>query len=46
MVLSLVSFDVKGVYNGVNRSVLLRRLRARQILEKLVKWIEAFYIAR
>ena len=42
MVLSLVSFDVKGAYNGVIRSVLLRRLRARQIPEELVKWIDAF----
>ena len=46
MVLSLVSFDVKGAYNGVNRNVLLRRLRACQVPEALVKWIEAFCISR
>ncbi|KAI2886808.1 hypothetical protein CBS63078_10859 [Aspergillus niger] len=42
MVLSLVSFDVKGAYNGVAREVLLRRLRERRIPETLVRWIEAF----
>lgn len=42
MVLSLVSFDVKGAYNGVAREVLLRRLRERRIPEILVRWIDAF----
>lgn len=41
-VLSLVSFDVKGAYNGVDRDVLLQRLRQRQVPEVLVRWIEAF----
>ncbi|KDN61464.1 hypothetical protein CSUB01_11710 [Colletotrichum sublineola] len=41
-VLSLVSFDVKGAYNGVYKERLLQRLSARGIPEKLVKWIDAF----
>ncbi|KAF4311355.1 hypothetical protein GTA08_BOTSDO13081 [Botryosphaeria dothidea] len=41
-VLSLLSFDVKGAYNGVSRDVLLRRLRQRRIPEVLVKWVETF----
>lgn len=41
-VLSLVSFDVKGAYNGVSREVLLGRLRERRIPETLVQWIDAF----
>ena len=41
-VLSLISFDVKGAYNGVNKDVLLARLRGRQIPEELVGWIEDF----
>ena len=38
-VLSLVSFDVKGAYNGVNRDVLVHRLRARRVPEPIVKWV-------
>jgi len=41
-VLTLISFDVKGVYNGVFKDRLLQRLRARGIPESLVKWIGAF----
>ena len=41
-VLSLVSFDVKGAYNGVDRNVLLRRLRGRQVPEVVVRWVESF----
>ncbi|EAQ91643.1 hypothetical protein CHGG_03578 [Chaetomium globosum CBS 148.51] len=41
-VLSLISFDVKGAYNGVFKDRLLQRLRARGIPESLVKWIDAF----
>ena len=40
--LSLVSFDLKGAYNGVFKDRLLQRLRARAILEPMVKWIDAF----
>ena len=35
-VLSLVSFDVKGAYNGVYKERLLQRLTARGILPVLV----------
>lgn len=41
-VLSLLSFDVKGAYNGVAKDVLSQRLRARRIPETLVRWIGAF----
>ncbi|KAK0368754.1 hypothetical protein CLIM01_13892 [Colletotrichum limetticola] len=41
-VVSLVSFDVKGAYNGVYKERLLQRLRARGIPEKLVRWVDAF----
>ncbi|KDN67454.1 hypothetical protein CSUB01_12654, partial [Colletotrichum sublineola] len=41
-VLSLVSFDVKGAYNGVYKERLLQRLKARGIPQKLVKWVNAF----
>jgi hypothetical protein len=41
-VLSLVSFDVKGAYNGVFKERLLQRLKARGIPENLVRWIGAF----
>ena len=41
-VLSLVSFDVKGAYNGVYKERLLQRLRARGIPPGLVGWIDAF----
>jgi hypothetical protein len=39
---SLVSFDVKGAYNGVYKDRLLQRLRARGIPSDLVNWIGAF----
>jgi hypothetical protein len=41
-VLSLVSFDVKGAYNGVYKERLLQRLRARRIPLSLCRWIDAF----
>jgi hypothetical protein len=41
-VLSLISFDVKGAYNGVFKDRLLQRLEARGIPMGLVKWIDAF----
>ena len=41
-IVSLVSFDVKGAYNGVCKERLLQRMRARGIPEKLLQWIEAF----
>jgi len=41
-VLSMVSFDVKGAYNGVNIGVLEHRLRRRRIPEQLISWIVDF----
>jgi hypothetical protein len=41
-VLSLISFDVKGAYNGVCKEQLLQRMKARGILEDLLQWVEAF----
>ncbi|KAF5265373.1 hypothetical protein FOXYS1_3819 [Fusarium oxysporum] len=41
-VLSLISFDEKGAYNGVFKDRLLQRLEARGIPKGLVKWIDAF----
>lgn len=40
--LSLVSFDVKGAYNGVCKERLLQRLAARGIPFGLVRWIDTF----
>lgn len=41
-VLSLISFDVKGAYNGVCKERLLQRLTARGMPTQIVKWIDAF----
>ena len=41
-VLSLVSFDVKGAYNGVFKERLLQRLAARGLPGELVRWVDAF----
>jgi hypothetical protein len=41
-VMSLVSFDVKGAYNGVYKDRLLQRPAARGIPSDLVNWIDAF----
>ncbi len=40
--LSLVSFDVKGAYNGVYKDRLSQGLTARGIPPALVRWIDAF----
>ncbi|KAF5235112.1 hypothetical protein FAUST_7284 [Fusarium austroamericanum] len=40
-ILSLVSFDVKGAYNGVCKERLIQRLRARGIPRDLFSWIGA-----
>src|SRR5687768_1227905 len=45
-VVSLVSFDVKGAYNGVHKDRLLQRLTARGIPPRLVRWVEAFCSGR
>ena len=41
-VVSLISFDVKGAYNGVCKERLLQRLETRGIPERLLRWIAAF----
>ena len=41
-VLSLISFDVKGAYNGVFTPRLIQRLRVRRIPERWLRWIKAF----
>jgi hypothetical protein len=41
-VLSLVSFDVQGVFNGVYPTVLAEWLRERKIPGDLMAWIEDF----
>lgn len=45
-VVSLVSFDVKGAYNGVHKDRLLQRLQARGMPSDLVKWVDAFCSGR
>lgn len=40
--LSLVTFDVQGAYNGVNKEVLQQRLRKCGIPEFFVKWVYSF----
>ena len=41
-VLSLVSFDLKGAYNGVHKERLLQRLAARRIPQDWIRWVNAF----
>ncbi|PSK37231.1 hypothetical protein B9Z65_1973 [Elsinoe australis] len=41
-ILTLVSFDVKGAFNGVHAHVLEQRLRARRVPEQAVQWIRNF----
>ncbi|KAJ5865178.1 uncharacterized protein N7529_007094 [Penicillium soppii] len=45
-VLSLISFDVKGAYNGVCKERLVQRMKARGIPEVLLRWVEAFCSGR
>lgn len=40
--MTLVSFDVKGAFNGVHAHVLEQRLRARRVPEQAVQWIRNF----
>lgn len=42
-VLSLVTFDVQGAFNGVHPQVLRTRLLERRVPRKLVEWIFSFY---
>ena len=41
-IVSLVSFDVKGAYNGVCKERLLQRIEARGIPKVICRWVEAF----
>ena len=41
-VISLITFDVQGAFNGVAKDVLLQRQRKRRILEVFVRQIESF----
>jgi ribonuclease HI/exonuclease III len=41
-IFSLISFDVKGAYNGVCKERLIQRMRARGMPEKLLQWVDAF----
>ena len=41
-VVSLVTFDVQGAFNGVNTVVLQERLEQREILETLRGWVGDF----
>ncbi len=41
-IVSLISFDVKGAYNGVCKERLVQRMRARGIPEELCRWTESF----
>jgi hypothetical protein len=41
-VVSLISFDVKGAYNGVCKERLLQRMKARGIPEGILRWVDAF----
>ena len=45
-ILTLVSFDVKGAFNGVHSDVLERRLAARRVPEQMVRWIRDFCSCR
>jgi hypothetical protein len=41
-VLSLVTFDVQGAFNGVHLEVLRTRLLQRKVLKRLAEWILSF----
>ncbi|KAH7471925.1 hypothetical protein FOMA001_g13244 [Fusarium oxysporum f. sp. matthiolae] len=41
-VVSLISFDVKGAYNGVCKERSLQRMKARGIPEGIFRWVDAF----
>jgi len=45
-VLSLITFDVQGAFNGVHPQVLARRLSERGIPHQLVRWIVQFVTGR
>lgn len=41
-----MAFDLKGAFNGVNKSVLDQCLRQRRIPQKAKAWIQSFITAR
>lgn len=41
-VLSLVTFDVQGAFNGVNQSILRERIKERRIPQTLCDWVSDF----
>lgn len=41
-IVSLVSFDIRGAYNGISKEQFLERLTSRRIPLKLIKWIDNF----
>jgi hypothetical protein len=45
-ILTLISFDVKGAFNGVHSKVLERRLAARRVRGPMVEWIGDFSTGR
>ena len=45
-ILTLISFDVEGAFNGVHSKVLVRRLRERRAPEQAVRWISDFCTGR
>lgn len=46
LVVSRLSFDVKGAYNGVFKDRLTQRPRARRIPKRLIQWIDSFCNSR
>jgi hypothetical protein len=42
----LITFDVKGAYNGVCKERLLQRMKARGIPVDLLRWVDSNYIIR
>ena len=41
-VLSLITFDIKGAYNGVSSSILAQRLQAHGIPDSITRWVRDF----
>ena len=45
-ILTLISFDVKGAFNGVHSKLLEHRLAARRVPKPMVEWIGNFCTGR
>jgi ribonuclease HI len=41
-VVTMLSFDLKGAFNGVNKDVLLQRLRTRRIPDQIARLVHSF----